>query len=201
MRSCACRRTTNLPPGSIRKCGKPPSFVPCGRYRSATRSLSKPSTATDFPSTKSRDCSDSHRLPRNPFSLAPATHSASAGTATIPAKSWGTTAMTEIPPFSGDNGSDKELDRTLTDLLRAPPLDSQALERIRVVVENEWRTSTALQRRSRAIRRWGWASLAAVVVVIAVTTTWFAKFAGEAVVFGSISRSDGVGIDVRFASV
>jgi ferric-dicitrate binding protein FerR (iron transport regulator) len=109
--------------------------------------------------------------------------------------------MTERPPFSGDGGSDKELDRTLTDLLRAPPLDSQALERIRVVVENEWRTATASHRRSRAIRRWGWASLAAAVVVVAVTTAWLAKFAGEAAVFGSISRSDGIGVDVRFASI
>jgi ferric-dicitrate binding protein FerR (iron transport regulator) len=111
-------------------------------------------------------------------------------------KSSGTSAMTERHPFLGDTGSDKELDRTLTDLLRAPPLDPRALERIRVAVESEWRTSTALHRRSRAIRRWGWASLAAAVVVIAVTTAWFAKFAGDPVVFGSISRS-GDGIDVR----
>jgi ferric-dicitrate binding protein FerR (iron transport regulator) len=106
--------------------------------------------------------------------------------------------MTERDPFSSDTGSDNEFDRTLTDLLRAAPLDSQALERIRVVVENEWRTSTALQRRRRAVRRWGWASLAAAVVVIAVTTAWFAKFAGEPAVFGSISRSEGNSSDVRF---
>jgi ferric-dicitrate binding protein FerR (iron transport regulator) len=106
--------------------------------------------------------------------------------------------MTERPPFSSDPGSDQELDRTLTDLIPAPPLDSQALERIRVVVESEWRTSTALQRRSRAVRRWAWASLAAAVLVIAVTTAWFAKFAGEPAVFGSISRADGNGIDMRF---
>jgi hypothetical protein len=108
------------------------------------------------------------------------------------------TAMTERPPISSDAESDNELDRTLTDVLRTPPLDSQALERIRVVVENEWRTSTALHRRSRAIRRWKWASLSAAVVLIATTTTWFAKFAGEPAVFGSVSRSDGNGIDVRF---
>jgi ferric-dicitrate binding protein FerR (iron transport regulator) len=103
--------------------------------------------------------------------------------------------MTERDPFSSDSGSDQEVDRTLTDLFRAPPLDSQALERIRVVVENEWRTSTALHRRTRAIRRWGWASLAAAVVMVAVTTAWFTKFAGEPAVFGSISRS---GSEVRF---
>jgi ferric-dicitrate binding protein FerR (iron transport regulator) len=112
-------------------------------------------------------------------------------------KSSGTTDMTERDPFSSDTGSDKEFDRTLTDLLRAPSLDPQALERIRGVVENEWRASTALHRRTR-IRRWGWASLAAAVVVIAVTTAWFAKFAGEPAVFGSISRSGGNGSDVRF---
>jgi len=105
--------------------------------------------------------------------------------------------MTERQAFSSDTGSDKELDRALTDVLRSSPLDSQALERIRVAVEKEWRTSTTLHRRSRAIRRWGWASLAAAVLVIAVTTAWFTKFAGEPVVFGSISRSDGNGVDVH----
>ena len=109
--------------------------------------------------------------------------------------------MTERQPFSSDTGSDKDLERTLTDVLRAPPLDSQAMERIRVAVENEWRTSTALRRRSRAIRRWRWASLGAAVVVIALTTTWFARQNGEQPVFGSISRSDGNGIDVTFASI
>jgi ferric-dicitrate binding protein FerR (iron transport regulator) len=108
-------------------------------------------------------------------------------------------AMTEREPFSGDPGSDKELDRALTDVLRTPPLDAQALARIRVVVEKEWRASTTLHRRSRAIRRWGWASLAAAVLVIAVTTAWFAKFAGEPVVFGSISRSEVNGIGMRHA--
>jgi FecR-like protein len=108
--------------------------------------------------------------------------------------------MTERQPFSGDTGSDKELDRTLTDVLQAPPLDSQALERIRVAVENEWRTSTASRRRSRVIRRWRWASLGAAVVVIALTTAWFARPTGEPAVFGSISRSDGNGIEVNFAS-
>jgi ferric-dicitrate binding protein FerR (iron transport regulator) len=109
--------------------------------------------------------------------------------------------MTERPPFSSGIGSDEELERTLTDVLQPPPLDSQALERIRVAVENEWRTSTALRRRSRAIRRWRWASLAAAVLVIALTTTWFAKHTAEPAVFGSISRSDGNGIDVNFASI
>jgi hypothetical protein len=104
--------------------------------------------------------------------------------------------MTERQPPSNDPGSDKELDRTLTDVLRTPPLDSQALERIRVVVENEWRASTLLQRRTRTIRRWRWASLSAAVVLIALTTAWFAKHTGEPAVFGSISRSDG-GADVR----
>jgi hypothetical protein len=113
-------------------------------------------------------------------------------------KSSGTTDMTERDPYSSDTGSDNEFDRTLTDLLRAPPLDPQALERIRVVVENEWRTSTVLHRRTRGVRRWGWASLAAAVVVIAVTTAWFAKFAVEPAVFGSISRFEGKGSDVRF---
>jgi uncharacterized protein (DUF1684 family) len=103
--------------------------------------------------------------------------------------------MTERQP--SDTGSDQELDRTLTDVLRAQPLDSQALERIRAVVENEWRASTALQRRSRAVRRRGWASLSAAVVVIALTTAWFAKHTREPAVFGSISRSDENGIDVR----
>jgi ferric-dicitrate binding protein FerR (iron transport regulator) len=103
--------------------------------------------------------------------------------------------MTERQP--SDTGSEKELDRALTDVLRTQPLDSQALERIRAVVENEWRASTALHRRSRALRRWGWASLSAAVVVIALTTTWFAKHAREPAVFGSITRSDGNGIDVR----
>jgi len=111
-------------------------------------------------------------------------------------KSSGTTDMTERDPFSSDAGSDSEFDRTLTDLLRAPPLDSQALTRIRVVVENEWRKSTELHRHARAVRRGRWASLAAAVVVIAVTTAWFAKHPGEPAVFGSISRSD-AGIDVR----
>jgi ferric-dicitrate binding protein FerR (iron transport regulator) len=104
--------------------------------------------------------------------------------------------MTERQPFSSDTASDQEMDRALTDVLRTPPLDSQALERIRVVVEKEWRTST-IHRRSRAIRRWGWASLAAAVLVIALTTAWFANHAGEPVVFGSISRSDANGIDAR----
>jgi ferric-dicitrate binding protein FerR (iron transport regulator) len=58
----------------------------------------------------------------------------------------------------------------------------------------------ALRRRSRAIRRRRWASLGAAVVVIALTMTWFAKQNGEQAVFGSISRSDGNGIDVTFAS-
>ena len=106
--------------------------------------------------------------------------------------------MTERQPSSSDAGSDNELDRTLTDVLRTPPLDSQALERIRVAVENEWRKSTALRRRSRAVRRWGWASLGAAVVLIAVSATWLVKFAGAPVVFGSISRSDGNDIDARF---
>jgi ferric-dicitrate binding protein FerR (iron transport regulator) len=104
--------------------------------------------------------------------------------------------MTERQPPANDPGSDHELDRTLTDVLRTPSLDAQALERIRVVVENEWRASTLLQRRSRSIRRWTWASLSAAVVLIALTTAWFAKHTGEPVVFGSISRSDG-GADVR----
>jgi ferric-dicitrate binding protein FerR (iron transport regulator) len=111
-------------------------------------------------------------------------------------KSLRTTAMTERQPPSNDPGSDQELDRTLTDVLRTPALDSQALERIRVVAENEWRASTQLQRRSRSIRRWRWASLSAAVVLIALTTAWFAKRTGEPAVFGSISRSDG-GADVR----
>jgi ferric-dicitrate binding protein FerR (iron transport regulator) len=106
--------------------------------------------------------------------------------------------MTDRQPSSTGPGSDKELDRTLTEVLREQHLDSQALARIRAVVENEWRASTALHRRSRAIRRWGWATLAAAVVIIAVATTWFAKLAGEPAVFGSVSRSDGNGIDVRF---
>jgi ferric-dicitrate binding protein FerR (iron transport regulator) len=113
------------------------------------------------------------------------------------AKSLRTTAMTERQPFSSDTGSDKELDRALKDVLRTPPLDSQALERIRVAVEKEWRASTTLHRRSHAIRRWRWASLAAAVLVIALTTTWFANRAGGPAVFGSIARSDGNGIDVR----
>jgi ferric-dicitrate binding protein FerR (iron transport regulator) len=104
--------------------------------------------------------------------------------------------MTERQPFSNDTASDPELDRALTDVLRTPPLDSHALERIRVAVEKEWRTST-IHRRSRAIRRWGWASLAAAVLVIALTTAWFANHAREPVVFGSISRTDGNGIDTR----
>jgi ferric-dicitrate binding protein FerR (iron transport regulator) len=104
--------------------------------------------------------------------------------------------MTERQPFASDPESDKELDRTLTDVLRTPPLDAQALERIRAVVENEWRASIAAPRRSRAVRAWGWASLSAAVVLIALTTTWFARHAGTPQVFGSISRSDGDG-DVR----
>lgn len=111
-------------------------------------------------------------------------------------KSLWATAMTEQPPSSSDPGSDKELDRTLADVLRTAALDSQALERIRVVVENEWRASTALQRRSRTIRHWKWASLSAAIVIIALTATWFTKNPGEPAVFGSISRSDG-GIDAR----
>src|SRR4030088_55678 len=112
------------------------------------RSLSRPSTAMGFPSTKSPIRSDSHRLPLNPFSRAPAKHSASAGARAMMAKSLRTTAMTERQPFSSDTGSDKELDGALTDVLRTPPLDSQALERIRVAVEKEWRASTTLHRRS-----------------------------------------------------
>jgi ferric-dicitrate binding protein FerR (iron transport regulator) len=108
--------------------------------------------------------------------------------------------MTERQPFPGDTGSDQEIDRTLTDVLQAPPLDPQALERVRVAVENEWRKSTASRRRSRAIRRWRWASLGAAVVVIVLTTTWLARPTGEPAVFGSISRSDGNGIDADFAS-
>src|SRR3984893_11296989 len=145
----------------------------------------------DFRSTRSPVCSDSQRLPRNRFSRARATLSASAGAAVMSTKSWGTTDMTERDPFSSDAGSDSEFDRTLTDLLRAPPLDSQALTRIRVVVENEWRKSTELHRHARAVRRGRWASLAAAVVVIAVTTAWFAKFAGEPAMVGSISRFEG----------
>ena len=103
--------------------------------------------------------------------------------------------MTERQPFASDPESDKELDRTLTDVLRTPPLDAQALERIRVAVENEWRASTASPRRSRAVRRW--TSLSAAVVLLALTTTWFARHAGTPAVFGSISRSDGDGVDVR----
>jgi ferric-dicitrate binding protein FerR (iron transport regulator) len=105
--------------------------------------------------------------------------------------------MTERQPFASDPESDKELDRTLTDVLRTPPLDAQALERIRMVVENEWRASTASPRRSCAVRRWGWASLSAAVVLIALTTTWFARHAGTPAVFGSVSRSDGDGVDVH----
>src|ERR1700716_646553 len=102
--------------------------------------------------------------------------------------------MTERKPFSNDTASDQELDRALTDVLRTPPLDSHALERIRMAVEKEWRTST-IHRRSRAIRRWGWASLAAAVLVIALTTTWFANHAREPGGFGSISRTGANHID------
>jgi hypothetical protein len=105
--------------------------------------------------------------------------------------------MTERQPFASDPESDKELDRTLTDVLRTPPLDAQALERIRAVVENEWRASTAPQLRSHAVRRWGWASLSAAVVLIALMTTWFARHAEAPAVFGTISRSDGDGVDAR----
>jgi ferric-dicitrate binding protein FerR (iron transport regulator) len=114
---------------------------------------------------------------------------------------WGVTAMTERDRSDGDKDVDTDLDRTLTDALRPPAFDPQALDRVRAAVEHEWRVSAMAGRRARQARRRRWASLAAAVSVLAVTVTWFVRPAVDRVEFGSITRLGSGNVDVRFAVV
>jgi hypothetical protein len=101
----------------------------------------------------------------------------------------------------GAGDVDTDLDRALTEALRLPTFDPQAIDRVRAAVEHEWRVSVMAGRRARQARRRRWASLAAAVSVTAVMGTWFAKTATDRMEFGSIARLGGGNIDVRFALI
>jgi ferric-dicitrate binding protein FerR (iron transport regulator) len=105
--------------------------------------------------------------------------------------------MTEKAPDHSDDGVDPEIDRMLKNTLPADYLGPEALERVRSVAEKEWQVQMARRQRSNR-RRWALASMAAALVLVAVTGIWFVRPTTAPTLFGSVDRADG-GIDKRGA--
>jgi ferric-dicitrate binding protein FerR (iron transport regulator) len=103
--------------------------------------------------------------------------------------------MTEKAPDHSDDGVDPEIDRMLKNTLPADYLSPEALERVRSVAEKEWQVQMARRQRSNR-RRWALASMAAALVLVAVTGIWFVRPTTAPTLFGSVYRADG-GIDKR----
>jgi ferric-dicitrate binding protein FerR (iron transport regulator) len=102
---------------------------------------------------------------------------------------------------SAEKKLDADFDHALGDALRTEPLDPETLARVRAAVENEWRAAAAVERPSSRSPRWLWTSLAATIAVGALAFGWFARPAGTAASFGSVSRLNSGDLDVRFAMV
>ncbi len=90
-------------------------------------------------------------------------------------------------PFSNEN-------ELLTSALRMPALNQDALERVSVAVEREWRAATSgaaagTQRTAPSSRR-RWFALAAAVVAAVGVVSWIARPPAQAALFGSVSRTD-----------
>jgi ferric-dicitrate binding protein FerR (iron transport regulator) len=103
--------------------------------------------------------------------------------------------MTEKLPDHSDDMVDAEIDRMLKNTLPADYLSSQALDRVRSVAEKEWQLLMARRQRLNR-RRWALVSMAAALLIVAVSGIWFVRPTTPQALFGSVYRADG-GIDKR----
>jgi hypothetical protein len=108
--------------------------------------------------------------------------------------------MTEGGAEGGD-ALDAQLDRALTDALRTQPLGPDAVARIRLATEREWKLATGKGGRALRSRVGLWASLAAALGIVALTVLWYGSQVADSAIFGLVARSDIGSADVRFEIV
>jgi hypothetical protein len=114
----------------------------------------------------------------------------------------GPTNMTEGGSDGQDGGWDAQVDRALTDALRTQPLSPDAMARIRVATEREWRLATGKGGARSTRGRVGlWASLAAALGIVALAVLWYVSPVADAATFGLIARSDAGDADAGFQFV
>lgn len=102
----------------------------------------------------------------------------------------------------GTNGpqesADAQIERALTDALRADPLSPDAVARIRASALSEWQRATGPAAAPLRSRRGTWASIAAAAVVITLAAFWYLRPVPESAAFGMVARSDVGEVEVRF---
>jgi hypothetical protein len=100
-----------------------------------------------------------------------------------------------------EDALDAQLDRALTDALRTQALGPDAVARIRLAAEREWKLATGKGGRASRARFGLWASLAAALGIVALTVLWYGSPVADPAIFGLVARS-GVGdAEVRFEIV
>jgi hypothetical protein len=106
--------------------------------------------------------------------------------------------MTEQSIKDNHEGAEADVERALTGVLRAEPLDAKVLAQMHATVGREWQTAVNIDRRSRLARRKRWVAVAAAVSLATVATGWFAGWPVRPAVFGSIARLNDPATDVQF---
>jgi hypothetical protein len=101
----------------------------------------------------------------------------------------------------GQDALDAQFDRALTDALRTQPLGPDAVARIRLATEREWKLATGKGGRAVRARARLWASLAAALGVVALIVLWHVSPVTDSAIFGLIARSEVGDADVRFEIV
>jgi ferric-dicitrate binding protein FerR (iron transport regulator) len=105
----------------------------------------------------------------------------------------------------GPNGKDEQMgdqvEHALRAALRVPPLNPDALARIRAATQREWTQASGSGRGSQGYRRALWGSLAAAVALLAFLVAWYIAPQAGATNFGLVVRSEVGNADIRFQFV
>jgi len=94
-----------------------------------------------------------------------------------------------------------QIEHVLREALRVPPLNAEALVRIRTATEREWRQASGSTLSRTISRRALWGSVAAAAAVLAFVLVWYIVPAANSTNFGLIARSNVGAANVRFQFV